>query len=133
MVGESVAMSHDDYVAEDRGVDGGETGEDPRIIHVMVGEEVGFGIGLDERGAVFDGTAEHERVVVFAEANEKRAADLQRSGAVGDASSTPSRVCAICRTASNSHGEGRCSIEREARDFFLDFADFVARFDFGGM
>ena len=84
MVGESVAMSHDNYVAEDRGVDGGETGENPRIIHVVIGEEIGVGIGLDERLAIFDGTAKDESVVVFAEADEEGTADFEGGGAVGD-------------------------------------------------
>jgi hypothetical protein len=76
-------MRHSDHVAQDGRINRGEAGEDPRVVRVVVGEEIRVGIGFDERGAVTDGATEDESVVIFAQANEECAMHFQRGGAVG--------------------------------------------------
>ena len=69
-------VGHRDHIAQYSGIYGGKSGEDPRVICVVIGEEIGVGIGFDQRGAIFDGAAEDERVVILAQADEKRAVDF---------------------------------------------------------
>ena len=126
--GQGVLVRHRDHIAQDGGIYGGKPGENPRVIRVVVGEEVRVGIGFDQRVAIFDRAAEDERVVILAQADEERAVDFQRGSAIRNAIFDAfERVRELANAIKRGRRGARSDRPRRA-GFFSSLVDFVGSF-----
>jgi hypothetical protein len=76
-------MGAEEEAAQGVGLNAGDADEDPRVMQIVIRDEVSVGVGGDHIVAFVDVHADNEGLAVLMEAGEESAADFETGSAVG--------------------------------------------------